>query len=337
MIGHIGLVKWVNRLGRSRINSLSVGIDLGGTKVEAALVDSNGQILSSNRYPTSPKKGPNGIIEDLISAVNTFKKEGEIKSVGIGVAGQVSSEGIIRSAPNLPFQNEPLQAKLKKELGLSVVVTNDVRAATFGEWQHGSGKGVDDMVVIFVGTGIGGGVVSGGQILEGCYNTGGELGHTMLVSGGRKCRCPNRGCLEAYSGGWAIAERAKEAVSENPAEGKTLKTLGGGTKNITAATVSQAYVEGDILAKRLVEETGKYLASGVVGIVNAFSPCILVFGGGVIEGLPVLINAVEKTVRKRALAPCSEKLRIVKGELGVKAGVIGASEMARNRFGGKGA
>ncbi|MEE8401551.1 MAG: ROK family protein, partial [Candidatus Hydrothermarchaeaceae archaeon] len=212
--------------------------------------------------------------------------------------------------------------------------TNDVRAATYGEWQHGSGKGVDDMVVIFVGTGIGGGVVSGGRILEGCYNTGGELGHTMLVSGGRKCRCPNRGCLEAYSGGWAIAERAKEAVSENPAQGETLKTLGGGTKNITAATVSQAYGEGDILAKRLVEETGKYLASGVVGIVNAFSPCLLAFGGGVIEGLPVLINAVEKTIRKRALTPGSEKLKVVKGELGVKAGVIGASEMARNRFGG---
>ncbi|MFQ5987783.1 MAG: ROK family protein, partial [Dehalococcoidia bacterium] len=191
-----------------------------------------------------------------------------------------------------------------------------------------------DLVVLFVGTGIGGGVVSGGRILEGCNNTLGELGHVTLVADGRKCRCPNLGCLEAYAGGWAIAERAREAVSANPGEGEALMSLAGNVGNITAATVSQASRQNDPLAKRLVEETGQYLGAGVVGIVNAFNPCLLVLGGGVIEGLPELINMVEEVTRKCALKPNLEKLKIVKAALGGKAGVIGAAALARNKVGG---
>ena len=176
-------------------------------------------------------------------------------------------------------------------------------------------------------------MISGGQLLEGCNNTAGELGHTTLIAEGRRCHCPNLGCLEAYAGGWAIAERAKEAVSANPQEGEKLTTLAGGVENITAATVSQAYRGGDPLSERLVEETGQYLAAGLVGIVNAFNPCLLVLGGGVIEGLPELIQIVEDIVRKRALRPSVEKLKIVKAGLGVRAGVIGAAALARRKIG----
>jgi glucokinase len=315
----------------------TIGVDLGGSKVDVALADTEGRILSDNRYPTNPDKGSDRIIADIIDAVNKFQEQAgqEAAALGIGVAGQIDSAGVVKCSPNLPFHDEPLQTRLEKELGLPTMVTNDVRAVTYGEWHYGSGKGVDDLVVIFVGTGIGGGVVSGGQLLEGCNNTAGELGHATLVAEGRRCRCPNLGCLEAYAGGWAIAERAQEAVTAHPKEGEKLKSLAGEVGNITAATVCRAYREGDLFSRRLVEETGQYLAAGVVGIVNAFNPCLLVLGGGVIEGLPELIQIVERVTRKRALKPNVEKLKIVKAGLGVRAGVIGAAALARNKIGEK--
>lgn len=312
----------------------TVGVDLGGTKVEVALIDAKGQVLFSNRYATNPEKGSDGIIADIIDSINKVQNQAEQKAaaLGIGAAGQVDKEGVVRSAPNLPFHNEPLKMKLEKELGLPVVVTNDVSAATYGEWRYGTGKGIDDLVVLFVGTGIGGGVVSGGQLLEGCNNTGGELGHITLVADGRSCRCPNRGCLEAYAGGWAIAERAREAVFADPKKGERLKSLAGGVENITATTVGQAYHEDDPLAKSLIKETGRYLAAGVVSIINAFNPCLLVLGGGVIEGLPELIPIVEEITKKRALEPNIEKLKIVKASLGGKAAIVGAAFLAQNKL-----
>ncbi|MEE9564411.1 MAG: ROK family protein [Candidatus Hydrothermarchaeaceae archaeon] len=322
-------------MGSDVVEPLTIGIDLGGTKVDMALIDAAGHILSTNRYPTNPDKGSEGIIADIVDAVNEFRGQAgqEVAALGIGVAGQVDSAGVVKSAPNLPFRDEPLQTRLEKELGLPAMVMNDVNAAAYGEWRYGSGKGIDDLVVIFVGTGIGGGVVSGGQMLEGCNNTAGELGHTTLVAGGRRCHCPNLGCLEAYAGGWAIAERAQEAVSANPTEGEKLMSLAGGVENITAVTVSQAYRDGDPLSERLVEETGQYLAAGVVGIINAFNPCLLILAGGVIEGLPELIQIVEDVTQKRALKSAVEKLKIVKADRGARAGVIGAAALARNKIG----
>lgn len=319
---------------QSAAKPLTIGMDLGGTKVSMALVDARGQILSDNRYPTNPDKGSEGIVADLIDAVNTFQEQSGqgAAALGIGVAGQIDSAGVVRCSPNLPFHDEPLQARLEEELGLPVLVTNDVNAVTYGEWRYGAGKGMDDLVVVFVGTGIGGGVVSGGRLIEGCNNTAGELGHTTIVTDGRKCRCPNVGCLEAYAGGWAIAERARESVSKSPSEGEKLTSLAGGIESITAATACKAYREGDPLSRRLVEETGQYLAAGVVGIVNAFNPCLLILGGGVVEGIPELVQIVEGVVQKYALKPAVENLKIVKAGLGAKAGVIGAATLARNKI-----
>jgi glucokinase len=320
---------------QSAAKPITIGVDLGGTKVDMALIDAEGRILSDNRYPTTPDKGSEGIIADLIDAVNKFQREAgqEVAALGIGAAGQIDSAGVVKSSPNLPFHDEPLQARLEEELGLPVLVTNDVNAVTYGEWRYGSGQGIDDLVAVFVGTGIGGGVISGGQLLEGCDNIAGELGHITIVAEGRSCRCPNLGCLEAYAGGWAIAERAKEAVSANPKEGEKLTSLVGSVENISAATVCHAYREGDPLSRRLVEETGQYLAAGVVGIINAFNPCLLVLGGGVIEGMPELIKIVENSVQKRALEPAVENLKIVKAGLGAKAGAIGAAALARGKIG----
>jgi len=323
-------------MGQKATDLLTLGVDVGGTKVETALVDRNGQILAAHKCPTHLEKGPEGTIADILTCIDGCfsKARREAQALGIGIAGQVDLKGVVRYAPNLKWRNVPLGEKLQKKLGIPVVVTNDVRAATWGEWRYGSGKGVDDLVVLFVGTGIGGGVISGGNMIVGCNNTGGELGHITVVLGGRKCHCPNIGCLEAYAGGWAIAERAQEAVRADPRAGQLLTSLAGSIEKITAATVSQAYHKGDQLARRLVEETGVYLAAGVVGIVNAFNPCLLVLGGGVIEGLPELIHMVENTARNRALEASVENLKVVKAALGGNAGVIGAAALAQNKIGG---
>jgi len=314
---------------------VTIGVDLGGTKVETALVDMTGRIVVSYRQPANPEKGADAVIADIVACVETCQIEAgkTAQGLGVGVAGQLDRAGTLCFSPNLGWRNVPFKVKLEDALGIPVVVNNDVRAATRAEWQHGAGQGVDDLVCLFVGTGIGGGVVSGGRILEGCSNTAGELGHMTIVAGGRRCHCPNRGCLEAYAGGWAIAERAQEAVHADHQAGQRLVALAGSIQQISAATVSQACGNGDPLACRLVEETAQYLAAGVVSIVNAFNPCLVVLGGGVIQGRPEYVSEVEHVVRENALQTAVEGLRIVMAALGDKAGVIGAAALARDKIG----
>jgi len=316
-------------------DTLTLGVDLGGTKIETSLVDTNGRILASHRSPTQPEKGPDGVIADIIECVNSCLGEASqsAQALGIGMAGQIEKDtGIVRFAPNLGWHDVFLRAKLEEQLKLPVIVTNDVRAATFGEWLHGAGRGVNDLVCLFVGTGVGGGVVSGERLLEGCNNTGGELGHMTIVSDGRQCHCRNQGCLEAYVGGWAISERAREAVHNDLKAGKSLIELAGSVEKISAATVTEAYAKGDPLSQRMVEETAQFLSAGLVGIINAFNPCLIVLGGGVIQGLPEYVSLVKRIVHIKALQAALEGLCIVTAALGNRAGVIGAAALARHRF-----
>jgi len=312
--------------------SLTLGVDLGGTKVNVGLVDASGRLLSSHKSLIHLSKEPSRVIADLSNSIDLcLSKAGqEAEALGVGVAAQVDFDGVVQGSPNLGWRNFPLKKKLEKHFGLPVLVTNDVRAATWGEWRYGSGIGIDDLAVVFVGTGVGGGVISGGNVLVGCSNAGGELGHITLVYDGRKCRCPNRGCLEAYAGGWAIAERAQEAVRVAPIDGECLVSLAGSFENVSAATVARAYHEGDLLAQRLVEDTGRYLAAGVVSIINAFNPCSLILGGGVIEGIPELIQMVKDGVKNQALEASGKKLDIVNAALGHDAAVIGAAALAQD-------
>ena len=169
--------------------------------------------------------------------------------------------------------------------------------------------------------------------MDGCNNSAGELGHVTIIMDGRKCHCPNNGCLEAYAGGWAIAERTQNFVRDNPNAGQGLIRLAGSLDNISSLHVSQAFKQNDPMAIEIVEETGRYLSAGIVGIVNAFNPCKLVLGGGVIEGLPNLILIVKKTIKKMALHAALERLTISKSTLGENAGVIGSAALAQDRLG----
>ncbi|MFO7587811.1 MAG: ROK family protein [Gemmatimonadota bacterium] len=314
---------------------MAIGLDLGGTKIQAAVVDRDGGVLASHRRETNVAAGPFAVVDDLIDSVRTllrFDPEG-IRTVGVGVAGQVDSAvGLVRSAPNLKWKDVPLGETLERALGLPVFVDNDVRAATWGEWRHGAGRGIEDLVVLFVGTGVGGGIVSGGRVLTGDRGLAGELGHLTIVAGGRQCSCPNRGCLEAYAGGWAIAERANEAVAADPKAGRVLAARAAGG-DVTARDVAEAAAEGDSLAQEIMAETGRFLGAGVVGMVHAFNPRRIVLGGGVVEGNPGLVETVNAAIRSGVIPVFAENLEVRRSELGGGAGVVGSASLALGRLG----
>jgi glucokinase len=315
--------------------SWAVGVDLGGTKVEVGGVDAKGHLLKRMRRATEVKSGPAAIETEILDAVSELEESmgSPPVGVGVGVAGQIEADtGVVRFAPNLDWHDVPFQADLSDALGLPVVVTNDVRAAAWGEWLHGAGRGCDDLVCVFVGTGIGGGIVSGGQVLSGCSNTAGELGHITVALDGPPCHCGNRGCLEALASGWAIAQQAQEAVAAKPDDGLVLLKLANGQQEaITAEVVAQAAKEGDVLARRLLDEAVQALIAGAISLVNAFNPCRLILGGGVIEGLPEWVEQIDQGVRQRALEAARAPLQILPAALHGDAGVVGAAALALRR------
>jgi glucokinase len=254
--------------------------------------------------------------------------------IGVGIAGQVELKtGVVVFAPNLHWESTPIQSDLSDALGVSAAVTNDVRAACWGEWLFGAGKGADDLVALFVGTGIGGGVVIGGRMLGGCSNTLGEIGHMPVDLNGPRCHCGSWGCIEAIAGGWAIARQAREAVDSSPREGEALLRLANGSGDaITAAMVVRAHSEGDPLSKKIMDRVAEALVAASIGIVNAFNPCRLILGGGVIEGYPRLIEVIREGVRQRALRAAAQRLEVLKASLGGDAGVAGAAALALCSF-----
>jgi glucokinase len=310
----------------------AIGVDLGGTKIEVAEVDVQGTVGRRIRVATDVRGGADRIEGEVATAVKELL-QGERSApaaIGVGVAGQIEPlQGAVEFSPNLNWHEIPLQADLNRVLGIRVIVTNDVRAAVWGEWFHGAGCGYDDLVCLFVGTGIGGGVVSGGRMLTGYSNVAGELGHLTVDLDGPMCHCGNRGCLEALAGGWAIARRARAAIEADPAAGDFLTRLANSEKgSLTAETVGRAALAGDPLAQRIVDETAEALIAGCVGLTNAFNPRRFILGGGVIEGLPQLIDRVASGVRQRALAAACTHLEVIGAALHCDAGVIGAATLA---------
>jgi len=200
---------------RSR-EALILGIDLGGTKVATGLVDRKGRLTGESRRNVNSRATAREVTDEIAACARESLATSPVLPVaaGVGVAGQTDPEGtMVRYAPNLKWRNFRLGPELNRRLGLPVAILNDVRAATLAEWAYGAGRGCRNLFTVYVGTGVGGSVIIDGHLLEGGSNATGEIGHSILVAGGRPCTCPNRGCLEAYVGGWAIAKRAQEAVS----------------------------------------------------------------------------------------------------------------------------
>lgn len=319
---------------RAVMASPCIGIDLGGTKIELAMVDADGAIVQSARRSTHADRGAHRVVEALMQGIENDLDGAwdRAEAIGIGVAGQVDAEaGRVRTSPHLGWTDVPLQARMEEALDRPVTVANDVHAIVRGVRRYGAGRGVDDLVVVFVGTGIGGAVVNNGTIIQGHRGSAGELGHMPIVAQGRSCHCPNKGCWEAYAGGWAIAERARAAVRADRDAGQALLDRAGRLDAITGRTVHTAADDGDALATELVDETGRYLGSGMTGVVNAFNPERIVLGGGVIEGHPGYVEQVRRIVDEQALQVATESLTIVLPTLDGP-GVIGAAAMARDRL-----
>ena len=310
----------------------AVGVDLGGTKIAAALVNEQGRILKSARLSTNVEGGASAVVVQITELVSQLAGTAgsSVVGIGMGVAGQIEAgSGVVRFAPNLDWHDVPLKSQLSAACNLPVVITNDVRAITWGEWLYGAGKGCDDMICAFVGTGIGGGIVIKGKVLNGCSNSAGEIGHITIDMHGSKCTCGNRGCMETLAGGWGIARQARRAVAADPKAGvKLLKLAHGKAEEITAKMVADAYRKGDVLAQKIVAQAGEALVAGMVSLVNAFNPCRLVLGGGIIDGLPELVERVEQGVGENALDAATGSLKVVTAELDKDAGVIGAAALA---------
>lgn len=314
--------------------ALTLGIDLGGTKIDIGVVDASGKILRRELIKTS-KENAQTVVKDIFNAVEKLKHADEsFRAVGVGMAGQIDGEtGEVRFAPNLGWVNFPLGAELEKVLKVPVKVTNDVRAAAWGEWLYGAGKGCHDLICLFVGTGIGAGIISGGKMLTGDRNAAGEVGHMTLDLHGPLCTCGNRGCFEALASGWAIAKRAKEVVAYDSLSGKKLLDLIGGTVDeINAKKIIEARRSKAAVAVKVMDEVKEALVAGVASLVNGFNPKKVILGGGIITGAPDLIEVIREGVPKRALKASVESLEVVQAQLKGDAGVVGAAAFALDRL-----
>lgn len=314
----------------------AIGVDLGGTKIAMGAVDGEGSVLRLLRYETDVSGGPSAVMGQIARGVAQLKRDGALPVVGmgIGVAGQVDPEtGSVRFAPNLDWRDVSLRACLEESTGAPVTVVNDVRAALWGEWLFGAGRGFDHLICAFVGTGVGGGIVSSGQVLDGCTNTAGEIGHMTVDLQGPVCHCGNQGCLEALAGGWGIERKAREMVKARPGFGSViLKEAGGGVEKITARDVVEAYRQGDALAREILDGAVEALAAGMAGLVNILNPCRVILGGGIVEGMPELVARVEEGIRRRSLAAALGDFAVLPSRLGKDAGVVGAAALAMRVF-----
>lgn len=321
------------------------GVDLGGTTINAAVVSADGErVLGMHTAPTNAERGPKYVVDKIIGMVRESMRvagreggfdEKEIVGIGIGSPGPLDRKtGTVIETPNLGWRNFPLRDLVANAIGLPAELDNDANAATIGEWWVGAGKNVETMVGVTLGTGIGGGIVLGGKVFHGASDVAGEIGHMSIDSTGRKCKCGNYGCLEAYASGPAIAARAIEGLQSG--EQSVLPELvDGDLSRITAETVYEGIVAGDAYARDVMRDTAKFLGSGVANLINVLNPEMIVISGGVTRAGDHLLEPLRNEVKRRAFRNAFEACRIVTSELGSMAGVIGAAYVFRSaRFGG---
>ena len=284
---------------------LSAGIDVGGTKCLATVVDDSGRVVQERRIATPHGSGP--LIEGLIGLVRSL---GPVDSVGVGIAGLITREGVMRAAPNLVVEAElPVGPLLSEALGLTVYVDNDATCATVAEWRLGAGRGCDDLVVVTLGTGIGGGVVSGGVLQRGHNGFAGEFGHMVVDPDGPRCPCGRRGCWERYASGNGLAH------------------LAGGTRGEDLVAAAQA---GDADALAAIDRYGWWVAVGLVNLTNALDPEAVVLGGGLAASPEVFLAPIRRAFTELLYSPDHRPHpRLVFAELGEHAGALGAALIGR--------
>jgi glucokinase len=312
---------------------LTIGVDVGGTKIAAGVVDVAGRIVEKIRIST-PAATAESVEGGIVAAVKALMVGHEVAAVGVAAPGFVDAQRTtLRFTPNLPMADRPLRSIVQPRVGVPVVVENDANAAAWGEYRFGGGRGVADVVLLTVGTGLGGGIVLDGRLLRGAFGIAGEFGHVRIVPGGLACGCGNRGCWEQYTSGRALIRQARALARSHPQRAHRLVEMAGGdVAAIDGGMITEAARDGDPAALDLLAELGSWLGEGIADIANVLDPAVVVIGGGVSEAGDLLLEPARK-----AFAACLSAgvhrphLAIRAAELGNDAGLIGAADLARVR------
>jgi len=311
-----------------------LGIDIGGTNLVVGSVSEDGsRIVAAASEPTHAEAGAKDVLERLVAladrAIAATRQEvadADILGVGVGAPGPLDTKrGIVLLTPNLGWVNLPLRQIIHDRLGLPAALDNDANCAVLGEWWVGAARGARHAIGITIGTGIGGGLILDGKLYHGASDVAGEIGHTTIDTEGRRCKCGNYGCLEAYASGPNIAVRAVEEI-EAGAVSRLPTLVGGDLSKITAQTVYQAAQDGDDLALEVVNDTARFLGVGIGNLLNVFNPEVVVVCGGVTAAGDHLFVPLRREAARRAFKPAVAACRIVPGELAGTAGVYGAAK-----------
>ncbi len=312
-----------------------VGVDLGGTNIVVGVMPVDGsREIAMRSQPTRADMGPDVVVDRIcemvesaitIACAETGAAREQFIGVGIGAPGPLDrGRGVVLIAPNLGWRDLPLRDLIQRRVGLPATLDNDANCATLGEWWTGAARGARNVVGITIGTGIGGGLILDGRLYHGSSDMAGEIGHTTIDSNGRRCKCGNYGCLEAYTSGPAIAERAREALRALEEPSMLLDLAQGRADRITAQTVYEASERGDAVAREVVRDTARFLGAGIANLLNTFNPDVVVVAGGVTQAGDALFEPLNAEVRRRAFRPAVEACRIVPGMLPGTAGAVGA-------------
>ena len=314
---------------------MAIGVDLGGTNIKAGVVNEEGRVLEQATVPTLALEGPEAVVNRIVRLVGDLrgKISGSLLGVGVGSPGPLDpTEGVIYTTPNMPgWENFPIRQKLEEKTRVPVVVENDANCAALAEYWRGAGQGTHTMILLTLGTGIGGGIVRDGELVNGEHVAAGEVGHMVINFDGPKCGCGNHGCLEAYTGAAGIVRRAWELL-EKPGTVSLLREMSSHDRNnLTPAMISDAAGKGDGVALSMIRETGRLLGVGITSLVNIFAPETVILGGGVAGAGEVLFAAVREEVKRKAMPPINERVRILPAAMGNSAGIVGSASLLLRR------
>ena len=312
----------------------AIGVDLGGTKISAGLIDVNGIIVNKVKLPTEAYKGANHVINTIIKSIElvcdgTKVHLNDVCGAAIGSPGPMDSKkGIVFFAPNLPgWKNIRLRDAVQKEFKFPVYIDNDANLAAYGEHWIGTGKGTGYFMFITLGTGVGGGLIFGNEIYHGAADSAAEIGHVSVFPDGRKCNCGNYGCIERYSSATGIIISAKEEIKN-----KKSKTVLSKINNFSSEDVYKSALKKDKVSIKILNEAGKYLGIVLSNTVNLLNLDMIAIGGNVAEAGHFIMDTIRDEIKKRSLYP-SKKVKVVKAKIGVDAGIVGAARLVFVRQG----
>jgi glucokinase len=313
--------------------SLTVGVDVGGTKVLGGVVDASGKVLATSRRDT-PREGGSELTKTIAAVALELMQEHSITAVGVSAAGFVSSDRkTMLATPNIADWNGvQLDIELTKLIGLPVVIENDANAAAWGEAKFGAGRNQAHMMMLTIGTGVGGGIVVNNELYRGAFGIAAEFGHLRVVPEGHLCGCGARGCFEQYASGSALRRHAREAISASPDLARNLLARGDGTiDGLTGEAITDAAREGDAVALAAFQTTAQYLGAGIASLAVLLDPSCVVIGGGVIDAGEILLAPTREAMKRyMPFAGKHPYPEIVAAELGNEAGLVGVADLARN-------